>query len=76
MKRIILLFFLLPFIAWATPEKILPKTLVLKPVSWYHQKATEWAAEVKSNPSGEAWFNYYAASVFAQEGHQSLDSHR
>lgn len=72
MKRIAFLFLLLPLAAWATPEKILPKTLVLKPVNWYQQKAKEWAGELKSNPSGEAWLNYYAASLFAQESRQDL----
>src|SRR5258708_4415735 len=72
MKRIAFLFLALPFIAWATPEKILPKTLVLKPVNWYQQRAKEWANELKSNPSGEAWFNYYTASLFAQESRQNL----
>lgn len=73
MKRITLLFLLLPLVTWAAPEKILPKTLVLKPVSWYQLKAKEWAGELKSNPSGEAWLNYYAASLFAQDSRQELN---
>lgn len=73
MKRLVFLLLIIPFLAQSSPEKILPKTLVLKPVSWYQQQAQAWSNEVKSNHTAEAWFNYYAASYFAQTGQGNLN---
>ncbi|MBS1978119.1 MAG: SUMF1/EgtB/PvdO family nonheme iron enzyme [Bacteroidetes bacterium] len=57
----------------AAPEKILPKTLVLKPAEYYRQQADLWRNEVASNRSrAEAWLNLYTASVYAQKPEQEL----
>jgi hypothetical protein len=73
MKCLVFLLLTISFSANALPEKILPKTLVLKPVGWYQMQADAWSNEVKSNHTAEAWFNYYAASCFAQTGQNNLN---
>ncbi len=73
MKHVILLLCLLPIFGQAAPEKILPKTLVLKPTVWYSQQAKAWSDELKTDShNAEAWFNYYAASFFGQESQENL----
>jgi formylglycine-generating enzyme required for sulfatase activity/disulfide oxidoreductase YuzD len=53
--------------SFASPEKILPKTLVLKPAAYYAEQADFWATEVsQSQERADAWFNLYAASSYAQ----------
>lgn len=43
MKRLILLLALVPSFAFAVvPERILPKTLVIKPVAWYAAQKQAW----------------------------------
>lgn len=72
MKRFIFLLALIPSFTFAiTPERILPKTLVIKPVTWYAAQKQAWATEVKSG-NAQAWFNYYAAAVFAQSARADL----
>jgi len=72
MKRFIFLLALIPSLVMAvTPERILPKTLVIKPVTWYAAQKQAWANEVKSD-NAQAWFNYYAAAVFAQSSRDNL----
>lgn len=72
MKRFIFLLALIPSFAFAVPpERILPKTLVIKPVTWYAAQKQAWATEVKSG-NAQAWFNYYAAAVFAQSSRADL----
>ena len=75
MKRLFVLFLLLPLASWAeAPEKILPKTLVLKSVSWYESQATAWREEISRNQrNAEAWLNYYAASYFGQQPQDQLN---
>ncbi len=73
MKRFAFLLLIVPFFGQAHPERILPKTLVLKPAVWYRQQADAWSNELKSNHSAEAWFNYYAASYFSQEAQMNLN---
>src|SRR6267154_1443129 len=75
MKRYLLLVFVLPLISWsAPPEKILPKTLVLKPVAWYSQQAKAWHEETnRDNRNAQNWFNYYAASYFSMDTQVHLD---
>lgn len=73
MKKFVSALFLLPLLSLAAPEKILPKTLVLKPVAWYQQQAEAWSNERKVHHSAEAWFNYYAASYFAQDEKKNLN---
>ncbi len=74
MKRITLLFLLLPLMGWSiAPEKILPKTLELKPLEWYSQQAKAWSEEVRRDPHNkESWITYYAASYFSQSSKASL----
>lgn len=75
MKRLILIVFLLPFLSVAeVPEKIQPKTLVLKPISWYESQAKAWSEVISRNQkNSEAWFNYYAASCFGQHSKNQLN---
>jgi hypothetical protein len=72
MKRFFFLLALIPSLVLAvTPERILPKTLVIKPVTWYAAQKQAWASEAKSG-TAQAWFNYYAAAVFAQSSRDDL----
>src|SRR5882672_4008079 len=75
MKRYLLLLLVLPSIGWsAPPEKILPKTLVLKPVAWYSQQAKAWNEETnRDHHNAQSWFNYYAASYFSMDTQAHLD---
>lgn len=74
MKRIFLVFALLPVVGLAAPEKILPKTLELKSIDWYTQQAKAWSEETNRNRShAESWFNYYAASYFSQDATAHLN---
>lgn len=58
----------------ATPEKIYPKTKILKPIDWYAGQMAEWGAFVQSHSTdADAWLNYYAAGRFAQQANQRLD---
>jgi formylglycine-generating enzyme required for sulfatase activity len=74
MKRIILF----ALITWslelhAIPEKILPKTKILKPASWYASQLTEWDNYVKHNIlDADGWLNYYTAARFAQKDREYL----
>ncbi len=73
MKRIFLFLTLIPTFAFAVvPERILPKTLVIKPVAWYASQKQAWAIEAKQNNTPHAWYNYYASSVFAQSSRDEL----
>lgn len=75
MKRLFLFLALIPSLSFAVvPERILPKTLVIKPVSWYASQKQAWAVEVKQNSNPQAWFNYYASSVFAQASRDELST--
>ncbi|MBX2894918.1 MAG: SUMF1/EgtB/PvdO family nonheme iron enzyme [Cyclobacteriaceae bacterium] len=72
MKRFVCLLALIPSLVFAvTPERILPKTLVIKPVTWYAAQKQAWATEAKSGNT-QAWFNYYTAAVFAQSSRADL----
>jgi hypothetical protein len=75
MKRLIILLLVLPSLCAAiAPERILPKTLVIRPTSWYADQAKAWEEEVNSHrPNADAWFNYYSAAVFAQDSRELLD---
>jgi hypothetical protein len=75
MKRLIILLLVLPSLCSAiAPERILPKTLVIRPTSWYQDQAKAWKEEANSHRSNaDAWFNYYTASLFAQESRESLE---
>ncbi len=75
MKRYLLLLLAIPLIGWsASPEKILPKTLVLRPVDWYTQQARAWNEETNRNErDAQSWFNYYAASYFGMDTQTHLD---
>ncbi len=58
----------------AAPEKILPKTLVLKSVEYYRQQAEDWRQEtVRSRNKPESWINYYAAAAFGQQSPEQLN---
>ena len=75
MKRYTLIFVLLPLLGMAAPEKILPKTLVLKPIDWYVQQAKAWSGEITRNrTNAESWLNYYAATYFSQDTPTQLDN--
>jgi formylglycine-generating enzyme required for sulfatase activity len=75
MKRLIILLLVLPSLCSAiAPERILPKTLVIRPTSWYVDQAKAWKQESSDHRSrADAWFNYYMASLFAQESRESLE---
>jgi len=75
MKRFLLLSLIMPLLGWAaTPEKILPKTLVLKPVDWYSQQAKAWSEETnRDQRNAQSWFNFYAASYFSMDAQAHLD---
>lgn len=73
LPRLILLIILAPATGFAVPEKILPKTLVLKPVEYYRQQAENWRMEtLRNKTSGVAWLNYYAAAAYAQQSGTEL----
>jgi len=58
----------------ATPEKIYPKTKILRPVSWYSDQMLEWSSYVQSHTTeADAWLNFYAATRFAQQNIEQLD---
>ncbi|MEQ1585054.1 MAG: SUMF1/EgtB/PvdO family nonheme iron enzyme [Cyclobacteriaceae bacterium] len=58
----------------ATPEKIYPKTKILRPVSWYSEQMLEWGSYVQSHSTeADAWLNFYAATRFAQRNAEQLD---
>jgi hypothetical protein len=75
MKRLLILILAMPTFCYAiAPERILPKTLVIKPTSWYADQAKAWQQEIHSHSTDAvAWLNYYSASVFAQEPKEKLD---
>ncbi len=58
----------------AAPEKILPKTLVLRSVDYYRQQASDWREEtLKTRNKAESWLNYYAAAAFGQQSSEQLN---
>ncbi|HRG80851.1 MAG TPA: hypothetical protein PL167_14620, partial [Cyclobacteriaceae bacterium] len=58
----------------ATPEKIYPKTKILKPISWYSDQMLEWGSYVQSHSTeADAWLNFYAATRFAQRDAKQLN---
>jgi hypothetical protein len=49
------------------PEKIVPKTKIIKQISWYAAQAELWKERTVSKPAdAEAWLNYFLASKYAQ----------
>lgn len=68
MSRLIFVFLLVSsWNAMASPEKILPKTLVIKSLNYYTTQANAWTEEVsRDSHKADAWFNLYAASNYAQ----------
>lgn len=73
MKRFLILLALIPSMAGAVvPERILPKTLVIKPVAWYASQRQAWSVEARQGNNPQAWLNYYASSVFAQSTRHEL----
>jgi hypothetical protein len=74
MKRILIIhLMLIGFAATATPEKIYPKTSILKPVGWYSEQMSEWRSYLQGNASdADGWLNYYAAARFAQSSDHKL----
>jgi formylglycine-generating enzyme required for sulfatase activity len=49
-----------------TPEKIYPKTLVIKPVEWYSRQAALWQAQALRSPANpETWLNYFFAARYS-----------
>ncbi len=63
----------LPACSIAAPEKIQPKTLVLKPVPYYKQQAEDWKVETNRNRTNAgAWMNYYAAAFYGQQSREEL----
>jgi len=75
MKRYLFLLLLLPLTGFsASPEKILPKTLVLRPIDWYRRQANAWGEALRlDNHNSQSWFNFYAASYFSQDTQAHLD---
>lgn len=55
------------------PEPILPKTKVMRNISWYAGQAALWKLEVsKESRDANAWLNYYNASRYAQSSDEAL----
>lgn len=75
MKKILIIpLLLIGLTLQATPEKIYPKTKILKPVGWYSDQMLEWASYVQGHSTeADAWLNYYAATRFAQRNVEQLD---
>lgn len=49
------------------PEKIFPRTKVIKQTGWYAAQAELWKARTVSRPADpESWLNYFLASKYAQ----------
>jgi hypothetical protein len=62
-------------LAAASPERILPKTLVIKSKVWYAEQREAWALLVQSEPrNSAAWLNLYAASLFSHASKDVLDN--
>ncbi|MDZ7649208.1 MAG: hypothetical protein U5K54_19685 [Cytophagales bacterium] len=74
MKRILLIYLMfIGFAATALPEKIYPKTSILKPIGWYSEQVSEWSNYLQGNSTdADGWLNYYAAARFAQSSDQKL----
>jgi len=75
MKKILFIpWLLIGLTLQATPEKIYPKTKILKPISWYSDQMLEWGSYTQSHSTeADAWLNFYAATRFAQRNDQQLD---
>src|SRR6188768_361803 len=75
MKKIIIIpLLIIGFAVHAIPEKIHPKTKILRPVAWYKDQVTEWQKVVQHELSNaDAWLNLFVAAKFAQESDQQLD---
>jgi Sulfatase-modifying factor enzyme 1 len=75
MKKILFVpLLIIGFAVHATPEKIYPKTKILKPVVWYAEQMTEWGNVIQSHTTNaDAWLNFYAASRFAQQDERQLN---
>ncbi|MFN8343340.1 MAG: SUMF1/EgtB/PvdO family nonheme iron enzyme [Cyclobacteriaceae bacterium] len=68
MKKYLVLVFALPLTVLAAPDKIQPRTLLLKPIAYYRQQESLWKEEALRHPDNQDnWLNYYAAATFAQE---------
>jgi formylglycine-generating enzyme required for sulfatase activity len=55
------------------PETILPRTKILKPVTWYAEQAKHWQERtsiLQNDPT--AWLNYYTAARFGQQTQKEL----
>ncbi len=76
MKKILCIpLLLIALVSQALPEKIYPKTKILKPVSWYTEQMSEWGSYVQSHATeADAWLNFYAATRFAQRNDQQLNA--
>lgn len=77
MKKVIFLLVAFPLFANARkPEKILPKTLEIRTTSWYAEQEKAWSEELSINSKNkpDAWFNYFASAVYAQESKETLNS--
>jgi hypothetical protein len=56
-----------------TPERIYPKTKIIKPVEWYARQASLWKEEIRnSSEKASAWLNYYVATRYAQGTEEEL----
>ncbi len=75
MKKLLVIPLLIVGIAvYATPEKIYPKTKILRPVEWYVEQMNEWGDFIQNHSTdADAWLNFYAAARFAQQDNQRLD---
>ena len=62
--------------AFATDtETILPKTKIIRPLSWYAEQSLGWKAKVEKNSNdGSSWLNYYSASRYAQNSSIELNN--
>lgn len=75
MKKILFIpLLLVGFAVYAIPEKIYPKTKILKSVGWYTEQVSEWGTFLQNHSSdADAWLNFYAASRFAQQDDSHLN---
>ncbi len=56
-----------------SPEKIHPKTKVIKPVEWYTRQASLWKEKtIEDMNDREAWLNYFLAAKYSTSDKQAL----
>jgi formylglycine-generating enzyme required for sulfatase activity len=58
-----------------TPEKIYPKTKIIKSIEWYAHQASLWKEKASQAPGdAHAWLNYFIAAKYSLSTDQELSS--